>query len=96
MAFVPEMRRSTIIPLAGLAVAAYYLLVLLPLARRSHHLDAPLQSGWQKLAASLEQTNAPMTSLAPELAQAQRMYDNLTKVLSARKNNFGLLTSLIR
>ena len=58
MAFFPEIKRSTFIPLAGLAVAAYYLLVLLPLARRSHYLDGPLQTNWQKLAASLEQTNA--------------------------------------
>ena len=58
MALLPEMKRSSMVPLAALAVAAYYLFILLPLARRSHNLDTPLQSGWQKLAASLEQTNA--------------------------------------
>jgi flagellar basal body rod protein FlgG len=45
---------------------------------------------------ALEQSNAPMTQIAPELTQAQRMYDNLTKVLSARKNNFQLLQGLFK
>jgi flagellar basal body rod protein FlgG len=45
---------------------------------------------------ALEMTNAPMTSIAPELTQAQRMYDNLTKVLSARKSNFQLLNGLFK
>ncbi|MBC7541681.1 MAG: hypothetical protein H7338_03030 [Candidatus Sericytochromatia bacterium] len=45
---------------------------------------------------ALENSNAPIEQMAPELAQAQRMYDNLTKILSARKSNFELLTSLFR
>jgi flagellar hook protein FlgE len=45
---------------------------------------------------SLEQSNAPLNQIAPELTQAQRMYDNLTKVLSARKNNFQLLNGLFK
>lgn len=52
-----EYQRRGVVPLAGLALAAYYLLVLLPLARRAESLDAPLQKAWQKLSFSLEQTN---------------------------------------
>jgi hypothetical protein len=53
-----EYQRRGVVPLAGLALAAYYLLVLLPLARRAESLDTPLQKAWQKLSFSLEQTNA--------------------------------------
>jgi flagellar hook-basal body protein len=45
---------------------------------------------------ALEKSNASMEQLTPELAMAQRMYDNLTKVLSARKSNFELLQGLFR
>lgn len=60
----------------------------------------PLQAASQTDASiawnALEQSNAPMTQLSPELTQAQRMYENLTKVLSARKNNFQLLNGLFK
>jgi len=52
-----EIRRRCILPLAGLALALFYLLGFLPLARRASNLDAPLESAWRKLAGSLEQTN---------------------------------------
>ena len=53
-----EIRRRCILPLAGLGLALFYLLGFMPLARRASNLDAPLDSAWRKLAASLEQTNA--------------------------------------
>lgn len=53
-----EYRRRSLIPLAGLALLGYYLLFYLPLARRAASLDAPLQKAGQKLAASIDQTNA--------------------------------------
>ncbi len=46
-----EYQRRGIVPLAGLALAAYYLFVLLPLARQAESLDEPLQKAWQKLSA---------------------------------------------
>jgi len=58
MASFQEYKRRGIIPLAGLMLAAYYLIVMVPLSRRAKALDTPLQSAWQKLALSLEQTNA--------------------------------------
>ena len=49
-----EYRRRSIVPIAGLVLAAYYLMVFLPLGRRAESLDAPLQKAWQKLAVSLD------------------------------------------
>lgn len=49
-----EYRRRSIIPLAVLGLAAYYLFIFLPLGRRAQSLDAPLQKAWQKLSASLD------------------------------------------
>jgi hypothetical protein len=45
-------------PIAGLALAVYYLFVMAPLDHQSKTLDAPLKKSWQKLAGSLDQTNA--------------------------------------
>jgi hypothetical protein len=53
-----EYRRRSVIPLAGLALLAYYLFFYLPLARRAASLDEPLQKAWRKLATSIDQTNA--------------------------------------
>jgi hypothetical protein len=58
MAAFHEYKRRGLLPLAGVALAAYYLLVFVPLGRRAASLDGPLQSDWRKLAASLDLTNA--------------------------------------
>jgi len=51
-------QRRSLVPLTGLALVAYYLFILLPLARQAESLDEPLQKAWQKLSVSLDQTNA--------------------------------------
>jgi hypothetical protein len=53
-----------LIPLAGLALVAYYFLLYLPLARRAASLDEPLQKEWRKLAISIDQTNATTLDLS--------------------------------
>ena len=53
-----EYQRRGLIPIIGLVLAAYYLFVLLPLARRAKSLDEPIQKAWNTLAISLEQSNA--------------------------------------
>jgi hypothetical protein len=53
-----DYRRLGLLPLAGLALAAYFLLYYLPLARRVDNLDVPLQKAWRKLSLSIDQTNA--------------------------------------
>jgi len=57
MASYKELKRRSILPLAAAAVVLYYLLVFVPLSRRAKSIDEPLQKGWTKLAASLDQTN---------------------------------------
>ena len=49
-----EYRRRSLIPLAVLGLAAYYLLIFLPLGRRAESLDAPLQKAWERLSISLD------------------------------------------
>jgi len=58
MPSLQEYRRRSFLPLAGVALAAYYLLVFLPLSHRADSLDEPLRKDWDKLAASLDQTNS--------------------------------------
>jgi len=75
MASFQEYRRRGIIPLGGMILAAYYLIFLLPLSRRAHSLDAPLQIGWQELSAALDQTNVlaiDFLHLTNQLAETKR------------------------
>lgn len=58
MASYHELRRRALLPLTGLALALFYLLVFVPLARHADDLDEPLEKSWHKLAASLDQSNA--------------------------------------
>lgn len=53
-----EYHRRGLLPLAGLALGTYYLLVVLPLGQRAENLEAPLQKAWQGLEGALGQTNA--------------------------------------
>ncbi|HWQ91765.1 MAG TPA: hypothetical protein VN673_08840 [Clostridia bacterium] len=58
MASLHEYKRRSLVPLVVLALAAYYLLVFLPLSRRAAKLDEPLQQGWTQLSAAMGKTNA--------------------------------------
>ena len=55
-----EYKRRSILPLAGLVLAAYYFLVFVPMEQRAASFDAPLQRDWEKLCAALDQP--PRTS----------------------------------
>ena len=85
-----EYRRRSIIPLAGLGLAAYFLFIFLPLGRRAEHLDAPLQKAWQKLAATLDQTNAVaidfqhITNQLSETKQALHILESAKRQATAR------------
>ena len=52
-----EYQRRSLLPLAGMALAAYYVFVFMPMARRADSLDTPLDLASRKLAAGLDQTN---------------------------------------
>src|SRR6266705_5349233 len=90
MRSLQEYKRRSILPLAGLALAAYYLIVLLPLSRRAKELDAPLQNAWQKLSASLDQTNViaidflRITNQLAETRQAITLLENAKQKAAAR------------
>lgn len=70
-----EYRRLTILPLVAVGLGAYYLFFYVPLDRRSKSLDGPLQTAWKKLAASLDQTNAPaldFTHITNQLSETRQ------------------------
>jgi len=85
-----EFQRRGIVPLAGLGLAIYYLLVLLPLSRQAKTLDEPVRSAWQKLSVSLDLTNATaidflhITNQISETRQACRIFENAKKQATAR------------
>ena len=53
-----EYKRGAVVPLAGLALAGYYLLVFLPLVHRADAIEDRLMQDWKKLTTALDQTNA--------------------------------------
>src|ERR1051325_7844259 len=57
MASFQHLKRRSIVPLAGPAVAAYYFAVLVPLSRRAQEMNVSLQTARQRLSAFLDQTN---------------------------------------
>jgi hypothetical protein len=85
-----EYRRLTILPLSALALAAYYVFFYLPLERRSRSLDVPLKQAWQKLAESVDQTNAlaldfaRITNQLAETRQALAVFETTKKKAIAR------------
>ena len=85
-----EYQRRGIVPLAGLVLAAYYLVVLLPLSRRAERLDEPVQKAWQRLSTSLDQTNTlaidflRITNQLSETRQALLVLDNRQTPATAR------------
>ena len=77
-----EYQRRCVVPFAGLALAAYYIFVFMPLSRKSHNLDAPLEKEWRALSASLDQTNSltidflHITNQLAETRQALTILEN--------------------
>ncbi len=80
-----EYRRRLLLPGALLLLAGYYAFVFLPLARRSEDLDGPLRKAWDKLAASLEQTNALTLDFQHITNQLVETRQALTRLEAARK-----------
>jgi hypothetical protein len=85
-----EYLRRGLVPLAGLVLAAYYFVVLLPLSHRSEKLNEPLQKAWQRLSISLDQTNTPaidflhITNQLIETRQALQILENTKQQATAR------------
>lgn len=86
-----EFKRRSIIPLIGLGLGAYLVLVFLPLERRAESFDAPLDRAWQKLATSLEvgKTNAiDFVHITNQLSETRQ---ELAILQQARQKTVGLL-----
>jgi hypothetical protein len=77
-----EYQRRCVVPVAGLALAAYYVFVFMPLSHKANNLDAPLEKEWRILSASLEQTNSltidflHITNQLAETRQALAILEN--------------------
>jgi hypothetical protein len=82
MASFQHLKRRSIVPLAALALAAYYVVVLVPLSRRAAGKDAELQMAWKKLSDSVERTNVTaidflhITNQLAETRQSIALLDN--------------------
>jgi len=82
MASFQHLKRRGIVPLAALALAAYYIVVLVPLSRRAAGKDAQLQTAWKKLSDSMEKTNViaidflHITNQLAETRQSLALLDN--------------------
>jgi len=85
MASFNEIKRRSVLPLAALGVAAYYLLACVPLAHRAASLDVPLNKGWHRLAASLDQTNATALDFAQITNQLSETRHQLALLEEAKK-----------
>jgi hypothetical protein len=85
-----EYRRRCVVPLAGLALALYYVFVFMPLSRQAHNLDLPLEKEWRTLGASLDQTNSPtidflhITNQLAETRQALTILENARQKAAPR------------
>ncbi|HEY5911875.1 MAG TPA: hypothetical protein VJA21_14830 [Verrucomicrobiae bacterium] len=85
MASLNELKRRSILPLAALGLAAYYLLVFVPLAHKAGSLDDELKKSWQRLAASVEQTNAARLDFAQITNQLSETRHQLVLLEEAKK-----------
>jgi hypothetical protein len=85
-----DYQRRCLIPLGAIGLAAYYLMVFVPVKHRAESLDAPLRQAWQKLAGSLEQSNAlaidflHITNQLGETRQALTLLENARQKATAR------------
>jgi hypothetical protein len=85
-----EYQRRGLIPLIGLALAAYYLFVMLPLTHKAANLNGPLQKAWHNLSLSLDQTNVNaidflnITNQLSETRQALLIMENAKKQATSR------------
>src|SRR5436190_23257423 len=90
MASFRERRRRSLLPLAGLGLAAYYVFVFLPLGHRASALDKPLRDAWKQLATSLDQSNSlaidflHVTNQLTETRQAIRLLKEGKKSVATR------------
>src|ERR1043165_8471597 len=84
-----EYQRRSVLPLAGIALAAYYVMVFLPLKRHAEKLDTPVEKARVKLASSLDLTNVPIDFVAisnqlDETKHARTVFEDAIQKAAAR------------
>lgn len=85
-----QIQRYGILPLVAAGLGAYYLMVYVPLARKSDALEAPLQKAWKRLTVSLDQSNTNaidflhITNQLTETRQALRLLEDAKQKTAAR------------
>lgn len=84
-----DRHRRGLLPVAVLALGAYYLFVVLPLSRKAGSLEAPLAKSWQKLAVSIGQSNATSIDFLLITNQYHETRHALDALESARKKAVG-------
>lgn len=84
MASLAEIKRRAMIPLVGIGVAAFYLLVFLPLDHRAKSLDVPLDKAWQGLATSLGRSKSAAIDFGSISNQLAATREALAKVAEVK------------
>jgi hypothetical protein len=80
-----EYQRGAVVPLAGLVLAGYYLLVFLPVAHRADAIGESLTRHWGQLTNVLDQTNAVALDFQRITNQLQATRQALAQLREARK-----------
>ena len=97
MALIHEYKPPMLLPIAGLLLVGYVILIYIPLSRRAKSQEEPVQKAWHKLALSLEQTNSTsidflqLTNQLTETRQALAILENVKKETAVR---LGLSSNL--
>jgi hypothetical protein len=97
MASLAEIKRRATIPLVGVGVAAFYLLVFLPLDHRAGSLDVPLDKAWQKLATSLGRPKSAAIdfgSISNQLSETREALGRVADVKAMAVNRMQIPDSL--
>ncbi len=91
MSPIKEHKRRIFLPLLGLGLAAYYLLVFQPLNKAAEDLDTPLKETWRKLAASLGRTNATVLDFNQINSQLEETRQSLAILADAEQKTAARL-----
>ena len=85
MASFNEIKRRSVLPMAALGIAIYYVVVFVPLAHRASSVDEPLKKAWRRLSASLDETNATTLDFTQITNQFSATRQQLTLLEDAKK-----------
>lgn len=85
MASFHEYKRRALLPAVGLGLAGYFLFVFMPLSRRAQNLEEPVRKSWNKLAATLNESNSLSLDFALITNQLAETREALARVSEAKR-----------